>query len=116
MSNGNNTDFYPEVITNLPEADIPFEGVCGWISQSKDHQVVFFDIAPIGKVAEHSHGAQWGVVFEGEMALTIGGETRTYKKGDTYYIPAGVVHSAVFKTRTWVMDFFADRERYKPKK
>jgi quercetin dioxygenase-like cupin family protein len=116
MSNGNITDCYPDVITSLPEADIPFKGVRGWISQGLDHQVVFFDIAPIGEVAEHSHGTQWGVVFEGEMALTIGGETRTYKKGDSYYIPEGVVHSAVFKTRTRVMDFFADRERYKPKK
>lgn len=39
--------FYPEPITSLPEADIPFEGVRGWLSQGPDHQVVFF----------------WGTVF-----------------------------------------------------
>lgn len=49
------------------------------------------------------------------MVLTIGGETRTYRRGDSYYIPAGVVHSAVFKRRVRVVDFFADPDRYRPK-
>ncbi|MFC2098525.1 cupin domain-containing protein [Bacteroidota bacterium] len=108
-------DFYPDNITNLPEADIPFEGVRGWLSQAKDHQIVFFEIEAIGAVAEHKHGAQWGTVFEGEMELSIGGIIKTYKKGDSYFVPDGVLHSAVFKKKTYVMDFFADRERYKPK-
>ena len=75
--------FYPEVIKNLPEADIPFDGVRGWLSQSDDHQIVFFEIEAIGAVAEHKHGDQFGVVFEGKMDLTIGGVTRTLKKGNT---------------------------------
>jgi quercetin dioxygenase-like cupin family protein len=108
-------EFYPGIITRLPEADIPFEGVRGWLSQAGDHQLVFFEIEAIGKVAEHKHGAQWGFVFEGEMDLTIGGETRTCRKGDTYYIPGGILHSAVFKKKTYLMDFFADRDRYRPK-
>ncbi|MCK4749583.1 MAG: cupin domain-containing protein [Bacteroidales bacterium] len=107
--------FYPEFISGLPEADIPFNGVRGWLSQGKDHQIVFFEIEPIGEVAPHSHGAQWGVVFEGEMEFTIGGRTRTYRKGDHYFIPEGVIHSAVFKTKTWAMDFFADADRYQTK-
>lgn len=115
MKNKDLGDIYPEIIRNLPEADIPFSGVHGWISQSKDHQIVFFDIEPIGEVAEHSHGPQWGIVIEGEMKLTIGGKTDTYIKGDYYYIPDGVVHSAVFKCRTRLLDFFADKDRYKPK-
>ena len=108
-------DFYPGVITNLPEADIPFDGVKGWLSQGSDHQVVFFEIEAIGEVAPHSHGAQWGTVFKGEMDLTIGGITNTYRKGDSYFIPAGVEHSAVFRQKTWLMDFFGDKERYKTK-
>ncbi|UCG26983.1 MAG: cupin domain-containing protein [Bacteroidales bacterium] len=104
---------FPGMITNLPEADIPFDGVKGWISQSDDHQVVFLEIEPIGAVPEHAHGAQWGIIVEGEMVLTIGGNTKKYKKGDTYFIPDGVNHSAVFNTRTWAVDYFADRDRYK---
>jgi quercetin dioxygenase-like cupin family protein len=107
--------FFPEIISGLPEADIPFKGVRGWLSQSDDHQIVFFEIEPIGEVAEHKHGAQWGVVFEGEMSLTINGETKTYRKGDSYYIATGVLHSANFTKKTWLMDFFADKQRYLPK-
>lgn len=107
--------FYPDLITRLPEADIPHDGLRGWLSQSREHQIVFFEIEAIGAVAEHSHGAQWGMVFEGEMELTIGGETRTCRKGDRYFIPKGVRHSAVFKEKTYLMDFFADKERYKSK-
>ena len=107
--------FYPEIISDLPEADIPFDGVKGWLSQAEDHQIVFFEIEPIGEVTAHMHGAQWGVVFEGEMEFTIGGETKTYRKGDHYFVPAGVLHSAVFNTKTWLMDFFADAHRYLPK-
>ena len=103
---------FPDLIKNLPEANIPFEGVKGWISQSDDHQVVFMELEAIGKVAEHKHGAQWGMVVEGEMDLTIGGKTKTYKKGDSYFIPDGVLHSAVFKKKTWVIDYFADKNRY----
>ncbi len=106
---------YPDMIKGLPEADIPFEGVSGNLLQGENQQAVFFEIEPIGEVAEHKHGAQWGVVFEGEMDLTIGGETKTYKKGDQYYIPAGVLHSASFSKKTFVMDVFADKNRYKAK-
>ena len=106
---------FPDKIKNLPEADIPFEGVKGWISQSDEHQVVFMELEAIGKVPEHKHGAQWGMVVEGEMDLTIDGKTKTYHKGDSYFIPDGIWHSATFKKKTWVMDFFAEKDRYKTK-
>ncbi len=108
-------EFYPDIITRLPEADIPFKGVRGWLSQGADHQVVFFEIEAIGEVAEHRHGAQWGTVFKGEIELRIGGIKKTYKNGDSYFIPDGVPHSAVFKRKTYLMDFFADVDRYQPK-
>ena len=106
---------FPDMITNLPEADIPFQGVRGWVVQGEDQQVVFLDIEPIGEVSEHTHGAQFGIVLDGEMSLTVGGETKRYKKGDTYFIPAGVPHSAVFHTRFRAVDVFAARERYRIK-
>ena len=105
----------PAVIKRLPEADIPFPGVRGWISQSESHQIVYMEIEAIGAVAPHSHGEQYGVVLDGEMLLTIGDQTRTYRKGDSYLIPAGVTHSATFPTRVLVIDFFADPDRYRPK-
>jgi quercetin dioxygenase-like cupin family protein len=106
---------FPDFVTNLPEADIPFPGVRGRISQAPDHQIIFMEIEPIGSVAPHRHGAQWGIVVEGEMELTIGGITRRYRSGDSYFIPAEVEHAATFPTKVRVIDVFADVNRYRPK-
>lgn len=106
---------YPITITDLPEADIPFEGVEGWLMQGENQQIVFMDIAPIGAVTEHKHAAQFGVVLEGEMSLTIGGETNLYKKGDTYSVPEGVLHAAVFHSQVKVIDVFFEKSRYNVK-
>lgn len=106
---------YPDAITSLPQVDTPFEGLRGWLSQGPDHQIVFFDIDPIGVVAPHSHGEQWGVVVSGRMELTIGGVARVYGPGESYHIPAKVVHSAKFLSRVQVIDFFADPDRYRAK-
>ncbi len=107
--------FYPKFILKLPEADIPIPGVRGNLLQSEHGQLVFFDIPAAAEVPPHAHGAQWGVVLEGEMELTIGDETRTYRKGDTYFIPDGVTHSATFKTRCQILDLFTDKDRYRVK-
>jgi len=103
---------YPEMIESLPDVDVPVEGVRGKLVQSSDRQVVFFEIEPIGAIGLHSHGAQWGIVVEGEMDLTIGDETRTYRAGDSYYIPAGVEHGATFKTHFKAIDVFEEPDRY----
>lgn len=44
---------------------------------------------------EHTHhGETAHVILDGEMTLTMLGETRTYKTGDRADVPAGAVHSA----------------------
>ena len=108
-------DFYPDLVSSLPDADIPVAGVQGKLLQGEYGQVVFFDLAANAKVPPHAHGAQWGVVLEGTMELTIGGKARTYRKGDAYYIPAGITHAAIFITRSKALDFFADKDRYRIK-
>jgi quercetin dioxygenase-like cupin family protein len=103
---------YPDMITDLPEAEIPFCGVKGWLLQGEKIQALFLDIDPIGEVKEHSHSAQFGFVLQGEMSLTIGGITKRYKKGDSYYIPEGVKHSAVFHSQFKAVDVFNEAQRY----
>lgn len=108
---------FPFFITDLPEADNQFKGVQAWISQGDNHQVVFFDIEASGEVTEHHHATpQWGVVVEGEMELTINGETGVYRRGDEYHIPAKAKHSARFRSRFRSIDFFCEKDRYKPRK
>jgi len=46
------------------------------------------------EIPEHSHAAQWGVVLDGEIEITVEGEKHTFRKGDTYFVPAGVKHCA----------------------
>jgi quercetin dioxygenase-like cupin family protein len=103
---------YPELIESLPDVDVAVEGVRGKLLQAAHRQVVFFEIAPIGAIPRHTHGAQWGIVVEGEMELTIGGETKTYHAGDSYFIPAGVEHGATFKTHFKAIDVFEEPDRY----
>jgi len=69
-------EFYPEMIRDLPEIDIPVDGVRGWLVQSEKRQVVLFEIEPIGKIPDHSHGDQWGIMLDGKMKLTIAGVFR----------------------------------------
>jgi quercetin dioxygenase-like cupin family protein len=43
---------------------------------------------------EHSHAAQWGLVLEGQIEMTIEGDTAVYGKGERYFIPAEARHYA----------------------
>ncbi|MFX1369080.1 MAG: cupin domain-containing protein [Promethearchaeota archaeon] len=103
---------YPDIIKKLPKVKHSMDGVEGWLAQGKDFQIAFFEIQPTAKVPPHSHGAQFGVVIEGEMLLTIGDDTRIYRKGDAYTIPKDVSHYAECKSVVLAMDFFDQADRY----
>jgi quercetin dioxygenase-like cupin family protein len=107
---------YPEVITRLPEAELQVEDAKAWILQAEASQLVFFQFPPGKCLPSHSHTYyQWGLVIDGEMELTVAGEPRIFKKGDEYLVPAGAQHSAKFLRPTRVMDYFSEKNRYKPK-
>lgn len=103
---------YPSIITDLPAARVPFPGVRGWLASTDTHQVAFLDLEPLGEVPEHTHAEQWGIVVSGEMELTIDGQTRRLRAGDSYHIPADTPHSARILTRVKAIDIFADPRRY----
>ena len=107
---------YPDFVRNLPEVDVPVEGVRGWLLEDGTCQMVLFDIQPTAVVPEHKHCAQWGIMLEGEMDLTIAGVTRRVTTGDRYFIPANTMHSATFRTRVNVIDVFDAGDRYKKKR
>lgn len=106
---------YADFIKALPQADIPMKGPLAYLLSGGPCQVVFYDLPAGAKVPPHSHGAQWGIIVDGEIELTIGGETRTYRQGDAYFIGAGVAHSAELKAACRAIDVFAEPERYRPR-
>ena len=106
---------FPEFITNLPEADLPVEGARAWLVQGENGQVMFLIAEQQIQIPAHSHGDQWGIVIDGKMELTIGEKTDTYHQGDSYFIPAGTMHKAILNKGFRVLDYFADKDRYKTK-
>ena len=107
----------PEIITRLPEAELPFPSttVKTSVLQSEQGQLVFFQILKDVELPAHSHKGQWGTVLEGRVELTIGGETRMHGPGSSYYIPAGVVHSARVPASAKIIEFFEEPDRYRLK-
>ncbi len=103
---------FPDMIKNLPKANIPITGVEAWIAQGTTFQIVFFEIQSQVKIPAHKHAAQYGVLIEGSLSLTIGEETNKLLPGHSYYIPKDTIHSAETHTFCRVMDFFADPHRY----
>lgn len=107
--------FFPKIIRNLPKADIPIEGVNSFLFQGKNQQIIFMSFDKDIEVPEHSHDAQWGVVLDGEIELTINNKKNIFKKGDSYYIPKGVKHSTSVKKGYKDITLFDQKDRYKPK-
>ena len=108
-------DIFPAPILQLPEADIPLDGIKAYLSQGDGHQIIFMEFSKDVMLPEHAHAGQWGIVLEGKIELTIGGEKKAYGKGDRYYIPEGVKHSGKIYAGYADMTYFDQTDRYKVK-
>jgi quercetin dioxygenase-like cupin family protein len=54
------------------------------------------DLGPNVRVPEHHHeNEQLGIVIQGSVTFTIGGESRELGPGETYVIPSHVPHHVV---------------------
>lgn len=105
---------WPALVHGYPSADIPLEGVHSKLIQAGDQQLVFMAFDRDLEVPEHAHCAQWGVVLEGEMQLTVEGNTQRLKKGDTYYIRQHQKHSARIRKGYRDLALFDEPNRYRP--
>ncbi len=62
----------------------------------------------------HHHHEQITFILEGELEMTIGGETMTLKPGNFHVIPSNVPHSAVAHMDCKLIDVFSPvREDYR---
>ena len=109
------TEIFPEPIRDLPEADIPLDGLKAYLSQADSHQILFMQFDEDVEIPEHSHESQWGVVLEGRIDLMIEGVARTYTKGDRVFIPKGARHSGKIYAGYADISFFNESDRYKRK-
>jgi quercetin dioxygenase-like cupin family protein len=106
---------YPDFVKRLPEAKLPFAGPQAWLLQTEAGQIIFFESEMDFQIPPHDHGDQWGVVIDGSVELTIDGQTRTFSQGQTYFIPAGTIHSIRVQAPFRALDYFADDRRYETK-
>ena len=83
--------------------------------QGEGQQVAFLQFETDADVPDHSHNAQWELVIGGQVDLRMGGETTTYRAGDTFYIPAGEAHGAKVHAGYRAVVFFDQADRYKTK-
>ena len=107
--------FFPDIINKQPIADIPLDGVNSRLIQAGQQQFIFMEFDQDVDVPAHSHKAQWGVVLDGQMELTIEGQTKTLRKGDSYFIEKDKVHSAKIKKGFKDLTLFDQADRYKEK-
>ncbi|MBU0944086.1 MAG: cupin domain-containing protein [Proteobacteria bacterium] len=108
-------ELFPEAIRNLPQADIPVDGITAYLSQAESHQILFMEFGKDTELPEHSHAAQMGIVLEGKIELRIAGEKYCFGKGDRYYIPEGVTHSCKIYAGYADITFFNEPHRYSKK-
>jgi len=110
------TEGFPEVIRKtFPPAEVPVPGFTGWLLQGENSQLVFSDFKEDFTAPDHQHAVHWGLILEGEAEMTIGGETRTYRAGEYYIVPAGATHSAKVKKGTKSIDIWFQKDYVKPK-
>ncbi|MEZ0075395.1 cupin domain-containing protein [Planotetraspora sp. GP83] len=102
---------YPEFFDKMSKLNVP-DGVRAWVMSDRA-QVVFYELPEGSPPAdEQTEGAEWGLIVEGKVEITMNGETRTYGKGDTYYIPGGVPHRVVNHPGVVGIDVFERPDRF----
>ena len=95
---------FPEIIRALPDFDGPFDAH----RLAAEGCEVLFASYPAGTIIDtHTHPTRnVGVITEGELILTRGGEESRYGPGDWYHIAAGEEHAARFDVATSEIEFW----------
>lgn len=105
---------FPSFIRQFPSLDLPFpdDVVRSHAIRSEAGLVVFFDFLADVELPPHSHLAQWGVLVDGEIELTIAGQTRSFRPGEHWDISPGVEHSVRIRAGAKAIDVFEEPDRY----
>jgi quercetin dioxygenase-like cupin family protein len=72
-----------------------WEGVLGRAVEGERLTLALIELEPDCEVPQHDHAnEQLGLVIQGEITMTVGGERRTLGPGGTWRILGGVPHAA----------------------
>ena len=73
-----------------------FPGVAVYTTHTDRLMLSLVEFQPHAVVEEHSHPHdQMGILIDGELDFTIGGQRQTVRPGQMWRIPGGVKHKAV---------------------
>jgi len=91
-----------------------FPGFQGRFVHSENMTFAYWDIEAGAVLSEHSHPhEQVASIIEGELELTVNGETKVLRPGSVAIIPSDATHSGRAITRCQVIDvFYPIREDY----
>lgn len=101
-------------LSDLPVHDV-FPGFHGQFVHTDGMTFAYWTVDAGAVLPEHSHPHEQVVnMFEGELEITMGGETHRLRAGDLLAIPGGVPHSGRCLAPTRVLDVFTPvREDYR---
>ena len=109
--------FAMDLLAHLPKVESPFPQMRGWIQQGEHAQVVFWQSDEGCICGAHSHPyPEWGTIVSGCTEVVVDGETRTYRPGDSFYIPGHAVHSAKMSKNYRAIDLFGSPTHVKAKR
>lgn len=100
--------FFHEIIDKVPTRDYGIEGLTVHVDHTSTGTVYFVSAEKEVVFPEHSHAAQWTIVVTGSCSFTANGETKIYKAGDTYLIPAGLKHQITLHAGYSEVDYVDD--------
>ena len=95
---------FPNRLRKLPRFDGPFDA----FKLEANGCEVLMASYPAGTVLEtHTHESyNVGVITQGAMIITVGGEERRYGVGEWYELEAGTPHSARTEVNTSEIEFW----------
>ena len=105
-------DQFAPLATILPLAEV-HPDVKAFLSQGENHQVVFMEFEAEVSVPEHSHAPQLEFVVDGELELTTPDGTQIYRRGDWFFLGAGVEHAGLVRKGYKAVVVFFQADRYK---
>ena len=99
---------FSKIIQKVPLRDYGIDGLEVRADHTSTGTVYFVSAKKEVAFPTHSHAEQWTIVVSGECRFTMDGETKIYRAGETYRIPAGVPHQITLGAGYSEVDYVDD--------